>query len=442
MSPLASFFPFDDGNDSGHSMAMMNEAALSLGKDSVIELDQSGGSNPRFAQGAFGDISIALFRDFSQGEEEALDRPRKHVYKDTPSTVDSQGRFRFVAVKTIKLSKNQTEFGELQAWRQLYNHRNVVSLLAIYPSSDISFKFVSEYCPTDLYVSLEWRRRRQPKLQLSLSSMKLIMTDLLTALQFMHTSPHCMIHNDIKPGNILISTLGVMKLCDFGLAKKFDPELDCMYRQRLEKESNKSSNVRQGMTTLHYRSPEVLLGGESNNPAIDIYSVGLVLAELLTGRTLFQGRNEMDQLHQIFSHLGTPSDVNWPKSKLLPYGSHFKFVDQPAKNILDYIPRCAECTTLHEFLTMVLTLDPEQRLPAAKGLQHPWLICQPPETKRRLFLQKELIPQELVEPFIMHDVAADADLTVPRQQALDLATTRRSFLAEMDLWTKEKAVDY
>jgi serine/threonine protein kinase len=413
---------------------MMNGAPSSFGKDFVIELGQSGKTNPRFAQGAFGDISIALFRDFSKKED-----------KDTWSSADSQeshGSVRFAAGKTVSFSKNHTEFGELQAWRQLSGHRNVVSLLAMYPSSDTAFKFMSEYCPTDLYVSLEWRRRRQPKLQLSLSSIKLIMTDLFAALQFMHTSPNFMIHNDIKPGNILISTQGVMKLCDFGLAKKFDPELDCLYPHNPEEESRQPSNVRQGMTTLHYRSPEVLLGGHSNSPAIDMYSAALVLGELLTGRTLFQGRNEMDQLHQIFAYLGTPSNVLWPKSKHLPYGSHFTFADQPTKNVLDYIPRCAECNQLCEFLPFVLSLDPELRLSASKALQHPFLQCQPPETKRRLLLQEELIPPELVEPFLLHGGATNADLTLPRQQALDLAMTRRSFLVEMDVWTKDKAVNY
>jgi serine/threonine protein kinase len=425
---------------------MMNDNYF--GKESVIEVDHLAG-NPRFARGTFGEISIALYISKDNVDLSVMEE-KKNVHPDVSYQLNQQkngSKISFVAIKTIVVScksikQSNIEFGEVSALRQLCTHPNIKSLLAVYPTSQNSttFKLVSAYCPTDLYVSIEWRRRIQPKIELSLSTIQLIVSDVVSALQSIHTVPNCMIHNDIKPGNLLVSTTGMVQLCDFGLVQQFNPNSEVIYSGINHDGStvSKPPKVRQGMTTLHYRSPEVLLGGESNHPAIDMYSVGVVLGELLlSGRTLFLGTNEMDQLNQIFSCLGTPSQQHWPNAKLLPYGSHLAFIHQPTKDVTEYIPRCTECTSLLDFLRKILTLDPERRLTSTQALQHPWLqnLEQGKERGRRILLQEELIPPELVEPFIWIDDLTKPDFTIPIQQALEVAAIRRSFLTNMDVWT-------
>jgi len=61
------------------------------------------------------------------------------------------------------------------------------------------------------------------------------------------------------------------------------------------------------VVSLWYRSPELLLGEREYGGAVDIWSVGCIYAEMLLGRSLFPGNNQIDQLCQIFSHLGTPT---------------------------------------------------------------------------------------------------------------------------------------
>ena len=107
---------------------------------------------------------------------------------------------------------------------------------------------------------------------------------------------HRIVHRDIKPQNILITSNGNVKLTDFGLARIYDF----------------NSLLTTTVVTLWYRAPEVLLGVTYATP-VDIWSAGCILAELTSGQPLFPGRNETDQLGTIFSLLGTPNEVDWPE---------------------------------------------------------------------------------------------------------------------------------
>ena len=78
------------------------------------------------------------------------------------------------------------------------------------------------------------------------------------------------------------------------------------------------------VVTLWYRPPEILLGVKDYSPAVDIWSVGCIFAEMALGKPLFTGMCEVDQLFQIFSKLGTPTEEMWPSVSSLPdWQKHF-----------------------------------------------------------------------------------------------------------------------
>jgi cell division cycle 2-like protein len=85
-------------------------------------------------------------------------------------------------------------------------------------------------------------------------------------------------HRDLKTSNLLYSNDGILKVCDFGLARK----------------QTKRAVYTNWVVTLWYRAPELLLGESSYNDKIDIWSVGCILAELILGEPLLAGKNEMD----------------------------------------------------------------------------------------------------------------------------------------------------
>ena len=84
-----------------------------------------------------------------------------------------------------------------------------------------------------------------------------------------------------------------MKVCDFGSAKKIDPE------------SKQSVSY---ISTRYYRAPELMFGSREYTTAIDIWSAGCVIGELILGEPLFKGEMPHSQLIEIIKKLGSPTE--------------------------------------------------------------------------------------------------------------------------------------
>lgn len=72
------------------------------------------------------------------------------------------------------------------------------------------------------------------------------------------------------------------------------------------------------MVTLWYRAPDVLMGSRKYSTPVDMWSVGCIFGEIASGRPLFPGSSEEDQLMRIFRLLGTPNEESWPSMAELP----------------------------------------------------------------------------------------------------------------------------
>ena len=78
---------------------------------------------------------------------------------------------------------------------------------------------------------------------------------------------------------------------------------------------------------MHCRPPELLLGAEEYNTEIDMWSVGCIFAELLVGKPIFPGANEMDQLERIQSTMGCPTEQTMPgMSRLTWYACRMLYI--------------------------------------------------------------------------------------------------------------------
>ena len=122
------------------------------------------------------------------------------------------------------------------------------------------------------------------------SLIRTLMQQLLAALAYIHDRNIC--HRDIKPQNILVDAQTArLKLCDFGSAKTLvagEPSISYI-------------------CSRFYRAPEVIFGSSNYSVAIDVWSVGCVMAEMFLGRPLFVGSTSLEQLVEIVRVLGTPS---------------------------------------------------------------------------------------------------------------------------------------
>ena len=135
------------------------------------------------------------------------------------------------------------------------------------------------------------------------------------------------------------------------------------------------------VVTLWYRAPELLLGSNLyNGKAVDMWSVGCILAELLLKEPIFMGSGELDQLDKIFKTLGTPTDELWKGWKNLRHAKVISAAKKGCKNKLrDKFPKFAlEENDMYltdlglDLLNKMLTYDPEKRISAKEALNHPW----------------------------------------------------------------------
>ena len=213
--------------------------------------------------------------------------------------------------------------------------------------------------------------------QLDYLTIKSFMYQLLQGIAFCHENR--VLHRDLKPQNLLINSKGQLKLADFGLARAFGIPV------------NTFSNE---VVTLWYRAPDVLLGSRTYNTSIDIWSAGCIMAEMYTGRPLFPGTTNEDELQRIFRLMGTPSEHSWPGiSKFPEYKpSTHVYATQDLRLILPTIDQQGL-----DLLQRMLQLRPELRISAKDALMHPWFRDLP-----QLQQQQAAQAQAQSQPYLGH----------------------------------------
>lgn len=264
-----------------------------------------------------------------------------------------------VALKKLRMDRERdgmpvTSVREVRVL-QSCTHVNLVNLICVVTGSKVDSVFlVFEFVEHDMGRLLD-----EAGVRFTVPQVKCLLQQLLRAVAFLHS--RWILHRDLKMSNLLLTDKGVLKLCDFGLARYFKPE-DAAYTPRV--------------VTLWYRAPELLLGASKYTEAIDMWSVGCIMAELLRGAPLFPGRTETDTLGMLFSLLGAPSERIWPGFQQLPHAQKVVLPDQPYSYLRKEFPTLSR--TGCDLLDQLLTYDPEKRMGAARALRHPWLATEAP----------------------------------------------------------------
>jgi serine/threonine protein kinase len=182
---------------------------------------------------------------------------------------------------------------------------------------------------------------------------------LLRGLKYMHSAK--VFHRDLKPKNILANADCKLKICDFGLARAQAP-----------KQGPQMIFWTDYVATRWYRAPE-LCGSffTKYTPAIDIWGVGCIFAELLRGKPLFPGKNVVKQLELITDLLGTPTPLQIAKvrnEKARRFLQNMRI--KPAVPLSEKFPNVNPKAL--NLLSKLLAFDPDDRPTAAQALADPY----------------------------------------------------------------------
>jgi p38 MAP kinase len=257
-----------------------------------------------------------------------------------------------VAIKACRRPSQSTVYAarlyrELRILKHM-QHENVIGLVDCFtPEADL-MRFSSVYLVTHFVEGSDLRNimRVNP---LTDDHVEYILYQIVRGLKYIHSAG--ITHGDLKPSNIVINENCELKIFDFGYLHDFDDDDDHYVVNRW------------------YKAPEIMLK-MCQNGYMDIWAVGLIAAEILTGKPLFPGNDIIDQLTKIVSLCGSPSDsviTRIPNANIRTYWrSNIPTFDRKDFSTIFN----SENTLLLDLLDKILQFNPEDRLDVNAVIGH------------------------------------------------------------------------
>ena len=215
-----------------------------------------------------------------------------------------------------------------------FNHENIHKVIDMFIAPNKNQYLITPYYQNNLY---NYTSKKLPE-----KVIKQIIFQVVCGVNYLHSLKY--IHRDIKPDNILISSEGKIILTDFDLCR--------------QESKGKDDPMTRTAVTLYYRAPELFFGDSYYGNQIDIWSIGCVFAELITGKPLFKANNELGTLSNIIETIGCPSEENWPGVSQLPNYLPFTGGEFKLGKMLEEGGLSKEGI---DIVTKMLMLDPKKR---------------------------------------------------------------------------------
>jgi cyclin-dependent kinase 7 len=260
-----------------------------------------------------------------------------------------------VAIKKVRMGNYKdgvsvTALREIKLLQEI-KHPNVIALVDVF-ASRANVNMVLEYCLTDLEEVVKDR-----SVILTPAEIKCCMQQILLGTAACHAA--YTLHRDLKPSNILVGADGRLKLADFGLARVH---------------GSPNPRLTHQVITRWYRPPELLFSATAYGPAVDVWSIGCIFAELMLRMPYLPGDSDLDQLTKIFHARGSPTDETWPGRRALP--AYIDFTPSPPPDHRQLFT--ASSPAALALLDEMLALDPLRRPSAAALAAHAYFTTEAP----------------------------------------------------------------
>lgn len=287
---------------------------------------------------------------------EVCNRLGKGAYGIVWQAIDKRQRTTVALKKCFDAFRNATDaqrtYREIQYLQALNGHDNIIRLRNVLKAeNDRDIYLVFDFMETDLHAVVRANILEPIHKQY-------VIYQLLKSLKFMHSAE--LLHRDIKPSNLLLDSNCHVKVCDFGLCRSVG-----------EASAGPNAVLTDYVATRWYRAPEILLGSTCYTKAVDIWSVGCILGEMLTGKPIFPGSSTMNQLDKILELTGKPSksDIDAIKS---PFAATM-LESLPAPKVTSLEARFPQADEdARDLIKKCLQFNPSLRISAAEGLAHPF----------------------------------------------------------------------
>merc|ERR1719361_16686 len=229
-------------------------------------------------------------------------------------------------------------------------HENIIGLLDVFTPAESINDFHDVYFVTALMgADLNNIVKTQ---KLSDEHVQFLVYQILRGMKYVHSAG--IIHRDLKPSNIAVNEDCELKILDFGLARPTENEMTGY------------------VATRWYRAPEIMLNWMHYNQTVDLWSVGCIMAEMLTGKTLFPGTDHIDQLTRILTLCGTPTQETMAKISSQEAKNYINSLPQmPAKNFRIVFEGANPLAI--DLLEKMLELGTDKRITAEQALAPPYL---------------------------------------------------------------------
>lgn len=260
---------------------------------------------------------------------------------------------------------SQSACREMALCREVSNN-HLTQLVEIFMEKK-SIYMVYDYAEHDLLQIIHFHSHPEKRM-IPQRMIRSIMWQILDGVSYLHQN--WILHRDLKPANIMVTSSGCVKVGDLGLARKFHNMLQTLYT---------GDKV---VVTIWYRAPELMIGARHYTPAIDLWAVGCIFAELIGLQPIFKGEEakmdskksvpfQANQLQRIIEVLGSPSQKYWPNINKYPeYDQLSKF--QKCRDSLPIWYHSAGGRDKHalDLLYQLFKYDPTSRIDAMNALDH------------------------------------------------------------------------